>query len=183
MNSRANRLEALLAGHRLAVDEFLARARQVSSARWNTARAPGKWSPAQEVKHVVLAYEAFIRDLEGGESMRLVGTPLKRALWRAVGLTSIVWLKKIPRGARAPRESRPPEAAMDQGELLAQLREQTDRFEAIFRETWDRDATRRVVHPYFGSLDLSDGMTMCTVHTRHHAAVLPSPDPRTPVDS
>lgn len=172
-----------MAAHRRAVEEFGARAGDVGADCWNTPRAPGKWSPAQEVKHVVLAYEAFIRDLEGGEPMRLVGTPIKRALWRAIGLTSIVWLKKIPRGARAPRESRPPETAMDQRALLAEFRERTARFEAIFRETWDRDPARRVVHPYFGFLDLADGMAMCTVHTRHHAAVLPSPNPRQPVDS
>jgi uncharacterized damage-inducible protein DinB len=178
MNSRGARLDALLAEHSAAVQAFHDRASGVDAAQWNVPRAAGKWSPAQEVKHVVLAYDAFIRDLEGAGQMQLVGTPIKRVLWRAIGLSSILWLKKIPRGARAPRESRPPEGVQDQMSLLAEFRERADRFEAIFRETWDRDPAKRVVHPYFGSLDLKEGMTMCTVHTRHHAAVLPSPASR-----
>jgi hypothetical protein len=180
MTSRAERLESLMADHRAAVDDFHDRAASIAADRWAVPRAPGKWSPAQEVKHVVLAYEAFIRDLEGGTPMQLVGTPLKRFLWRAVGLSSILWLKKIPRGARAPRESRPPETAQDRGSLIAEFSDRTAQFETIFRRTWDRDPAKRVVHPYFGQLDLVDGMTMCTVHTRHHAAVLPSPATRRP---
>jgi hypothetical protein len=171
--NRAVRLDALLTDHRAAVEEFFHLAAQVTSARWNTPRADGKWTPAQEVKHVILAYEAFTRDLEGGTPMRLAGTPLKRVLWRVIGLGSILWRRKIPRGARAPRESRPAEGDHDQQSLLNEFRERTNRFEAIFRETWERNPGKTVTHPYFGSLDLVDSMKMCTVHTRHHAAVLP----------
>ena len=172
------KLDALLMDHRAAVEEFFHRAAQITSARWNTPRAEGKWTPAQEVRHVILAYEMFTRDLEGGAPARLVGTPFKRVLWRAIGLTSILWRRKIPRGARAPRESRPEEGEHDQQTLLNDFRARTDRFEVIFRETWERHPGRTVIHPYFGSLDLVDAMKMCTVHTRHHTAVLPPCGPR-----
>lgn len=171
-------LAPLLADHRAAVEEFFHRAAQVTSARWDTPRADGKWSPAQEVKHVALAYDAFTGELDGSGQMRLVGTPLKRLLWRAIGLTSVLWLKKLPRGARAPREIRPPEGPHDQHELLAELRESTEKFEQVFRETWERNAAKTVNHPYFGALDLVDSIRMVTVHTRHHAAVLPPPGAR-----
>lgn len=167
------RLDGLLDAHREAADEFFTRAAQVSPARWDVPRAPGKWSPAQEVKHVILAYEVFTRDLGGGQAMKLVGTPFKRVLWRAIGLTSILWFKKLPRGARAPREARPPEGPMDQAALLAEFRARTDEFEIAFREVWETTPGKQVTHPYFGALSLNDSLEMCKVHTRHHAAVLP----------
>jgi hypothetical protein len=178
MNNRPRRLETLLADHRAAVDEFFHRAAQVTSARWTTPRADGKWTPAEEVKHVVLTYEAFIRDLGGGPPMTLVRTRAWRLLARVVGLSSILWLGRIPRGARAPRETRPAEAPQDQQALVNDFREQTARFERIFLETWDREPARCVTHPYFGSLGLTQSLKMVTVHTRHHAAVLPPPGAR-----
>jgi uncharacterized damage-inducible protein DinB len=172
------RVDDLLDVHRDAVHEFFTRAAQVSPARWDVPRAPGKWSPAQEVKHIVLSYEAFTRDLGGGEPMKLVGTRWKRLLWRVLGLTSILWLKRLPKGARAPREARPPEGAIDQETLLAELRARTDEFEIVFREAWETAPARKLTHPYFGGLTLTDALELARVHTRHHAAVLPPPGAR-----
>lgn len=172
------KLAILLEDHAAAVDNFFHRAAQITSGRWNTPRADGKWTPAQEVKHVILGYEAFIRDLEGGEGMRLVGTPLKRMFWRLIGLPIVIWGKRLPRGARAPRESRPAEGEHDQQTLLNEFRDRTTRFDQVFREIWQRHPKKLVSHPYFGALDLVDAMKTCTVHTRHHAAVLPPPGAR-----
>src|SRR4051812_4339397 len=113
----------MLADQSRAVDEFFHRAAQVEPARWNKPRAHGKWSPAQEVKHVIIAYEAFTRDLLGGMPLRIVGTPFKRRIWRLYGLTWILRLGRIPRGAKATREMRPTETEYDQAELLAEFRE------------------------------------------------------------
>jgi hypothetical protein len=178
MMASAEKLAPLLDDHRAAADEFFHRAAQVTSARWDTPRADGKWTPAQEVKHVILAYEAFTNELRGAGSMRLLGTPLKRMFWRAIGLTSVLVLRKLPRGARAPREIRPPEGPHDQQELLTELREATEKFEQVFRAACERDGRKTVSHPYFGALDLVDSLKMVTVHTRHHAAVLPPPGAR-----
>lgn len=172
------KLDTLLATHAVAVDEFFTRAAQVSPARWGVPRLDGKWTPAQEVKHVALAYEAFTRDLRGGEPMQLVGSAMKRRLWRAIGLTSILWLKKLPRGARAPREVRPPDGALDQEAALAEFRRRTTEFEAAFREAFRSAPGKRVTHPYFGTLSLMDALQMAIVHTRHHSAVLPQPGAR-----
>jgi hypothetical protein len=174
----SDRLTVLLQDHAAAVDEFFTRAAQVTPARWDKPRADGKWTPAQEVKHVILTYEAFLRDLRGEEGMRLIGTPFKRRLWRAIGLTSALWRGKIPRGARAPREARPADGSHAQAELLKDFRDRTTEFEAVFRDTWLREPNKQVTHPYFGSLNLVDGIKLCTVHTRHHAAVLPPPGAR-----
>lgn len=178
MPPRPEQLAALLEDHSAAVEEFFHRAAQVTSARWNAARADGKWSPAQEVKHVILAYEAFIAELEGGAGLKLVGTPLKRALWRLLGLGSVLLRKRLPRGARSPREIRPPEGPYDQVELLADLRERAARFEATYRAIVASNPEKRMTHPYFGALDLVDALKLVAVHTRHHAAVLPPPGAR-----
>lgn len=168
----------LIAEHARAVDEFFHRAAQVTSARWETPRAENKWTPSQEVKHVVLAYEAFRRELTGGAGMRLYGNPVKRAIWRAIGLTSVLWRKKLPRGARAPREIRPPDGPYDQAALLAEFRERTAEFEAAYRRVLSEQPSKRVSHPYFGAVDLVKAIKLATVHTRHHAAVLPPPGAR-----
>lgn len=178
MPPRSERLAALLEDHSAAVDEFFHRAAQVTSARWNTPRADGKWTPAQEVRHVTLAYEAFISELEGGTGLKLVGTPLKRALWRFLGLGSVLLRKRLPRGARSPREIRPPEGPYDQAGLLADFRDRSTRFEAIYRDVLAKNPEKRVSHPYFGALDLVDALKLAAVHTRHHAAVLPPPGAR-----
>jgi hypothetical protein len=168
----------LIAEHARAVDEFFHRAAQVTSARWETPRSDNKWTPAQEVKHVILAYEAFIRELSGGTGMRLYGNPFKRAIWRMIGLTSVTLRKKLPRGARAPREIRPPDGPYDQAELLAEFRARTAEFEALFRRVLAEYPSKRVSHPYFGALALVKAIELATVHTRHHAAVLPPPGAR-----
>ena len=39
-----------------------------------TPRGPGKWTPGQEVTHIILVYEAITRDLRGGAPVHLVGS-------------------------------------------------------------------------------------------------------------
>jgi hypothetical protein len=165
-------LDRLMADHRGAVTEFVGRASLVPPSRWNTPRGPGKWTPGQEVKHVILSYEAFTRDLRGGTPMRLVGTWWKRIVWRAIGLTSILHFKRIPAAARAPRESRPTEESGTATLLLADLRARVTEFETVFADAWRHAPDKRVTHPYFGTLSLKQSLTMVAVHTRHHAAFL-----------
>jgi hypothetical protein len=172
------RLAALMDDHAAAVEEFFHRAAQVTSPRWDTPRADGKWTPAQEVLHVVLSYEAFTRELRGGAGMRPYGNRFKRLIWRAIGLTWILVRKKIPRGARAPREVRPPDGPHDQAKLLADFRERTAEFESVFRDAMASNPSKSVTHPYFGAVDLINAIKVVTVHTRHHAAVLPPPGAR-----
>lgn len=165
-------LDRLIATHRSAADELLAQAKRVAPTRWDAPRGPGKWTPGQEVTHVMLAYEAFIRDLRGGEPMRLVGTRWKRLVWRALGLTSILHLRRIPVAARAPREARPPESPADRALVLAKFRERADEFETAYADAWRNTPGKRVTHPYFGTLSLRQAITMSEVHTLHHVAFL-----------
>lgn len=165
-------LDRLLACHRSAADEFIAAARSVAAERWSTPRGAGKWTPGQEVTHLVLACEAFTRDLRGEAQMRLVGTRWRRFIWRAIGLNSIVHLRRLPTGARAPRESRPPDVAADRESLLATFKARVDEFETVFAVSWRETPTKRMTHPYFGMISLRQSIAMSEVHLRHHAGFL-----------
>lgn len=167
------RLAQLTQNHDRAVREFVEKARAIGSERWLTPRAEGKWTPAQEVTHLILTYEAFVRQLTHGETIRLRGTPLKRMVWRAVGMTSILWFRKIPAAVNAPREVRPDPVDTPAAELIPRLEERVATFENAFARAWRHDPQRRLMHPLFGYVSLDQGIRFLTVHTRHHAAFLP----------
>jgi hypothetical protein len=167
------RLETLLTDHVGAVAEFVERAKTLSNAQWLTPRAHGKWTPAQETKHVILAYDAFLRQLTEGTPMRLRGNALKRRIWRLIGLTSILWRKRIPVAVNAPREVRPDVITSGPDELLPDLRRRAEEFDVAFAHAWRNEPRRRMTHYMFGTLSLDQGIRLVSVHTRHHAAFLP----------
>lgn len=174
---RERQLERRLKDHRAAVREFLDRAHALNDTQWLTPRAEGKWTPAQETRHIILAYESFRRELEGGTSMRLRGNPWKRRVWRWIGLTSILWRKRIPVAVKAPREARPEWESTPSTELLPQLLRRAEEFDAAFADKWRTEPGKRVTHYMFGSLSLDQAIQLVSVHTRHHAAFLPAGRP------
>ena len=172
----ASRLAAALDEHAAAARDFAARAAAVPEAEWDRPRAPGKWSPAQEVEHVALAVETFAADLRGEPAMRVVVPPARRVVLRALVLPYILWAGRFPVAARAPRETRPTRsegAAGGKAELVGRLRAAVRSLEAALGPAEQVDARRRVTHAYFGSLDLRRALRLSTVHTRHHARRLP----------
>jgi uncharacterized damage-inducible protein DinB len=177
MASSAPRLELRLSDHQAAVREFIERASALGGAQWLTPRAEGKWTPAQETRHVILTYEAFLRELKGGAPMRLRGNRWKRRLWRWIGLSQILWRKRIPVAVHAPREIRPELEVATSTDLLAQLADRAEDFDVTFAKTWRSEPRRRVTHPLFGQLTLDHVIRLLSVHTRHHAAFLPNPQP------
>ena len=104
--------------------------------------------------------------------MRPIGTRWKRLIWRAIGLNSVVHLRKLPTGARAPRESRPPDVAADRESLLATFTARVAEFETVFAESWRETPKKRMTHPYFGMISLRQAIAMSEVHLRHHAGFL-----------
>ena len=170
-------LEDLLREHRDAVDHFNDRARSVPADRWLAPRAEGKWTPAEETRHVILTYEAIIADLRDGRSMAPRTRGLQRLIWRAIGLTSILYRRRIPRPVRAPREVRPPEERGGRDELLAELGRVVADFERVYSDTWHHRPAKTLAHPFFGAVSLRQSMTIAVVHTRHHAAFLPASRP------
>lgn len=167
------RLKALTDDHDRAVREFVDRARAIDAACWVTPRAEGKWTPAQEVRHIILTYEEFVRQLNGQSPIRLRGGTYTRVLSRAIGLTSILWFGKIPVAVRAPREIRPDPETRASSELLAELEQRTATFNQVFEDAWKCTPRPRIQHPLFGKVSLATGIRFLAVHTRHHAAFLP----------
>lgn len=166
-------LAARLADHQASLNEFVVKARRVPAERWITPRSEGKWTPAQEARHLVLGYEAFLKDIAGRGSMQLRGTPMRRLLWRWIGLTSILWRKRIPVAARAPREARPEWEVSPASELLPLLERRGAEFEKALVAAMGSDPRRTVTHPFFGPISLDHALRMVAVHNRHHAAFLP----------
>jgi uncharacterized damage-inducible protein DinB len=171
--NRERLLASRLADHQASLREYIAKARGVSPDRWLTPRAEGKWTPAQETRHLVLAYDAFLRDLAGTGKMGLRGTPFKRRLWRLIWLTLLLWRKRLPVGARAAREARPEWETTGPDALLFELNARALELEAALSRAWRDEPDRTLTHPYFGDLTLDQSLQMLTVHNRHHAAFLP----------
>jgi hypothetical protein len=169
-------LDRLLTEHRAVVEEFARRAAAVAPEQWDVPRAAGKWSPAQQVKHVASAYELFVHELRGGQPARALGSPMQRRISRGVAKPLVFATGRLPGGVKAPREVRPPEHPGTAEELLAELETRVGEFETVVREAAGRADQERVhvTHPYFGELSLVDGVRFCGIHTRHHARFLPS---------
>jgi len=166
-------LASLTQNHDRAVREFVDKARAIDATRWLTPRAEGKWTPAQEARHIILTYEEFVRQLHGSSPIRLRGGLYTRFVSRAIGLTSILWFGKIPVAVRAPREIRPEPDTRPSAELLAELESRTADFTQLFVDAWHQTPRPRVQHPLFGRVSLATGIRFLAVHTRHHAAFLP----------
>jgi hypothetical protein len=173
-NRTEGRLRALLLDHDLAVQTFVGRANAIDATRWLAPRAEGKWTPAQETQHVLLAYEAFTRQLTDDVTMRRRTNAVRTLIARMIGLTSILWFKRIPMAVKAPREVRPEWIDAPAAELVPQLRQQVERFVSAFGHSWRSNPRQRMTHYLFGRLSLDQGIRLVTVHTRHHAAFLPT---------
>jgi hypothetical protein len=167
------RWQVLLDDHAASVREFATKAGAVGDARWLVPRAEGKWTPAQETRHLILAYDAFLRDASGTGKMRLKGTRWKRRIWRLFGLTAILWRKRIPVAARAPRESTPEWEPALSAELIPQFQDRAELFAETITRLQRHEPNRTFTHPYFGELAIEQTLTLVAVHNRHHAAFLP----------
>lgn len=167
------RWQELLDDHAASVQEFAAKAGRVGAARWLVPRAEGKWTPAQETRHLILAYDAFLRDASGAGKMQLRGSRMMRRIWRLFGLTVILWRKRIPVAARAPRESRPEWEPASAAELLPLFHDRATRFAETITRLQKHEPGRTFTHPYFGELAIDQTLTLVAVHNRHHAAFLP----------
>ena len=172
--SRDGDFEVLLADHRAAVREYADKAKAVSSSQWFTPRAEGKWTPAEETRHLILAYEALARDLLEGKTLRLRGTPLKRRLWRVIGMFNVLLRNRLYRGVSAPRELRPLPEKAPRDKLVALFIQRVTEFEAAVEFTRAKDPNRTITHPMMGALTLAHSLKFCAVQTRHHAEFLPA---------
>ena len=161
----------LLTRHSDAVEDFCHAAGRLGDERWLRPIAPGKWTPAEVTSHVTQAYRVVRAELAGEPGMRLVGSRFQRLILRHTVLPRLLAGRPFPRGARAPRETRPQEVSRDPVEALSNLREFAH---ALGRELTGLASSGRAClsHAYFGRLSPHEGIRLLTVHTRHHARQL-----------
>lgn len=164
--------KAALAEHEAALSEFVGRVQRVPAERWQVPAAPGKWSPAEEAYHVLLAYELGLAALREGAVMKLRVSPLQARIARWLLLPFLLISGKFPKGAAAPREVRPPSAeahALSRPDLIERLQRVAAEVAREVRATDARRPPVRVVHAYFGALRPLPALRLMSAHTMHHA--------------
>ena len=163
-------LTSRLADYEASAAAFRSGAAAIPAAAWDRPRSEGKWSPAQETEHIVLSHELFLSQLHGGPPMRAIVTGWRLVALRWLALPWILATGRFPRGARAPRESRPVAVGASRDDLLGRM----DRAVRGVSEALSTDVATtsrpRLRHPYFGMMSVVQVLELSTLHTRHHLA-------------
>jgi len=161
--------------NRAAVEELLVACGRVAPV-WTAPRAPGKWSPAQEVEHVACALEQSANVIAGRPSDFPTIPAIFRPLLRGFFFNKIVKNGRFPGGfktnkplnpATAPRVApATPAAARPRLEGALEQLEQAARGKGT--------GETRVNTTSFGWVTLYDYVVFQAIHTRHHCRLLPA---------
>ncbi len=157
--------------HDAAVESFVAGARAVAPERWQTPIGDGKWTPAQITQHVIQTYEVLLSEVRTGQGLTIKTGWATRQVLRLVVLRPIMWFRRIPSGAKAPRPIRPREDGLDQSGAIARLEAVVAEFNGELVAKRDGPGVR-LTHHLFGSVDAVDGLDFVAVHTAHHGRQL-----------
>lgn len=154
--------------HLDAAADLAASAERIPSERWMLPRAEGKWSPAETVEHLVLAYDTLLRELAGGPGMALRTKLWQRVLLRFTMVPKLLRGGGFPAGARSPRETRPQSANPDQGAAITGFRDRASQFDAEVAAAMSSGRRVLLTHAYFGKAGLAEAMLLCARHVQHH---------------
>lgn len=174
--TRQTALPDAIAEHRLAVENFMERVRRVPEEEWDTG-TDGKWSAAQEALHIALTWQAYTFEVREGPAVTPDTFAARTPEFRAVILPRILAGNWFPTGPVAPPMVEPQEVRT-RDEVLHELAQNADRFEAAFVDAATRDPLRHVRHPYCGALTLAEAVIVDIEHTIHHGRKLPPAMPR-----
>lgn len=159
--------------HTKAAADVAQAAERVPAGAWLTPRGEGKWSPAEVLEHLNLAYSVLLRELSGGAGMKVRTKLWQRIYLRLAVIPKILAGKGFPEGAPAPREVRPAAPAVDQSTAIATFREQAARFTSAAVEAHASRPSFRLTHAFFGATPVDEAMLLCARHLQHHRAQLP----------
>ena len=162
-------LDALLASNRAATDELIAVA-QRSASKWNTPRAPGKWSPAQVTEHVARSFEEAANAV-AERPTKLPTVP--RFLKPVAG-----WMfRRILRTGKFPKarttKAMNPEDTPTSPANPAEARARLQSAQATFERECRARAGRTFAHSAFGVVSVEDYVRFAELHTRHHMRQIP----------
>lgn len=158
--------------HRRAIGGFVAQVDRLEESAWLRRPAPDKWCPGQIAEHVLLTYDALLRELDGGVGMRARGSWWRRLILRRRLLPALLKEGRFPPGAPAVREIRPGESPRPREVVVAELRERAARFEERLARAFAAGGGR-LTHPFFGTLPAPDALRFVAVHTEHHRGQVP----------
>lgn len=161
-------LSSSLALHQAAVDDLVAKAEVLPESAWFGPTSPGKWSPAEVLAHLVCTYDTLLRELAGGPGMAIRTKLWQRWLLRFTVLPRMLAGGAFPKGAVAPRETRPA-GTLGRAESVALFRRRAAELEEAARSAKEG---QRLTHAYFGAATLAHGVLLCTRHIQHHTAQL-----------
>jgi hypothetical protein len=166
----SDRWSRALAIHRAASAAFATAAEEVEPDAWCRPRAEGKWSPSQMTDHLIQTYVVLLRELEGGEGMRVRTRFLLRMFLRLTMMPRLLRGAGFPQRAPAPPEIRPSNAPADQQDGVALFRRRAAEFEAAAQWVRKQRPRAQLTHAYFGRSSLADGVLFCARHIEHHRA-------------
>lgn len=164
-------LESAIVENHETVDTFIAAALAVDRGRWRVPRAEGKWSAAQIVEHLALAYE-YSQGVVNGNAPGPAAPRLLRPLVRTVFVKPVLKHGRFMRKGRAPSMFQPSSVPPDPPELVARLETALRAFEDDLRVAAQSGRTT-LDHPFFGTMSLTDYLRLQAIHARHHRAQLP----------
>jgi hypothetical protein len=154
--------------HRTSVEKFAAAAEGIREDAWSIPREPGKWSPAQETRHLELIYRTLILELRRGKGVTPETFPPQREVFRVKFLPRILQGGWFPRGGVSPESAAPDDAPREKDEQIKQMKKQAAEFENAILETAASDPERYLRHPYFGALSLLEAVKVFSEHALHH---------------
>lgn len=133
----------------------------------NTLRlAPGKWTAAQTLEHLILAFTGTTRNMRKlAEGKGDIAPP---TLKQRIGKFVLVALGHMPEGRSAPEFTRPAVTpSVDVRERFRQAVQDMD--SAIATRAASVPAPRHIaIHPILGPLTSREWRKFHLVHTRHH---------------
>jgi hypothetical protein len=162
-------LETAIADNRIAVDEFIAKARAIDPAAWTASRGEGRWSPAQIAEHLAIVYEYNRKVVTGTAGKGAPGFLKPFARWFIVDRT--LKAGRFTRKGRAPAIFQPSATPGPAAEVLGRLTKAVSGFESDIR-SGHPEGRHRVRHPFFGPLPTIDYLRLQAIHARHHRSQL-----------
>jgi Protein of unknown function (DUF1569) len=162
-------LETAIAANRIAVDEFISKARAIDPSAWTTPRGEGRWSPAQIAEHLAIVYEYNRKVVTGTAGKGAPGFLQPFARWFIVDRT--LKAGRFTRKGRAPAIFQPSATPGPAADVLARLTKAVSGFESDIR-SGHPEGRHLVRHPFFGPLPTIDYLRLQAIHARHHRSQL-----------